>query len=285
MNYIDCHTHSNFSPDAKDSVEDMCLRAIDLGLSAYAITDHCDCNFWYPAEHYYKTTVGVTDLMMYGSGKYAADSINEQLRLKEKFSGKLNFLCGIELGQPLQNIDGAEKIISNSVLDFVIGSHHQNTGKDDFYYMKYEKMDLMQIDFLLNEYFHEMLDMCKWGKFDVLGHLTYPLRYICGDYGIKIDLRKYDDIIREIFKVLIEDGKGIEINTSGLRQSYGKTFPEFNYIKQFHDMGGEIISIGSDAHCTSDLGKGIDEGNRLAAEAGFKYITYFRNRKPVFVKI
>lgn len=285
MNYIDCHTHSSFSPDAENTISEMCEKAIGLGLTAFAITDHCDCNFWYPAEHYYKSTVGITDLMMYGSGKYATDSINEQIIYKDKYSGKLNLLCGVELGQPLQNISCAEEIVSNSDLDFVIGSHHQNLGKDDFYYMKYDKMDLMQIDFLLNEYFQQMLDMCKWGKFDVLGHLTYPLRYICGDYGIDIDLKKYDPIINDIFKVLIENGKGIEINTSGLRQKYGKTFPEFNYIKKYHDMGGEIISIGSDAHCISDLGKGIDKGNILAAEAGFKYIAYFKNRKPVFVPI
>ena len=285
MNLIDCHTHTNFSPDGSSTAEQMCVKAMELGLTAYAITDHCDCNFWYPAEHYFKDTQGVIDLMMYGSGKYANDSIAEQLKLKEKYYGKLNLLCGIELGQPLQNPDKAEEMVSNSNLDFIIGSHHQNMGKDDFYYIDYKKMDTQEMYFLIEEYFTQILDMCKWGKFDVLGHLTYPLRYICGDCGIEFDLKRYDAVIEEIFKVLVQNGKGIEINTSGLRQKYGRTLPELKYVQLFKEKGGEIITIGSDAHCSDDLGKGISEGIEIAKQAGFEYISYFKNRKPQFLKI
>ena len=285
MNYMDCHTHSSFSPDGKNSLEEMCEKAVNLGISVLSVTDHCDCNFWYPADHYFKDTDGVTDLMMYGSGNYSNKSIEKQKSLKEKYRGKLSLLCGIELGQPLQNEEKAEEIAENSDLDFIIGSHHQNQGKDDFYYIDYNKMDRQEIYFLMEEYFCQVLDMCKWGKFDVLGHLTYPLRYICGDCGIEFDLSRYNDIIEEIFKTLIEKGKGIEINTSGLRQKIGKTLPGIEYVKMFREMGGEIITLGSDAHCTEDIGKGIPEGIEIAGQAGFKYVAYFQNRKPVFVKI
>ena len=285
MNYMDCHTHSSFSPDGKNSLEEMCEKAVNLGISVLSVTDHCDCNFWYPADHYFKDTDGVTDLMMYGSGNYSNKSIEKQKSLQEKYRGKLSLLCGIELGQPLQNEEKAEEIAENSDLDFIIGSHHQNQGKDDFYYIDYNKMDRQEIYFLMEEYFCQVLDMCKWGKFDVLGHLTYPLRYICGDCGIEFDLSRYNDIIEEIFKTLIEKGKGIEINTSGLRQKIGKTLPGIEYVKMFREMGGEIITLGSDAHCTEDIGKGIPEGIEIAGQAGFKYVAYFQNRKPVFVKI
>lgn len=282
---IDLHTHSNFSPDANDSAEDMCRRAQELGLSAYAITDHCDCNLWHSIEHYFDDPSEAKDPIMYGAGEYAAKSIKKQTELRDELAGMLNFLVGIELGQPLQYPEKAEEIASSGELDFIIGSHHQNKGEEDFYFYEYNKMDLKKIYSLLDDYFVQMLEMCRWGKFDVLGHLTYPLRYICGDYGIDIDLSRWDGIIREIFKTLISNGKGIEINTSGLRQKYGRTFPELEYVKLFRNMGGEIVTIGSDAHCANDIGKGISEGVELAETAGFKYAAFFKNRKANFIKI
>lgn len=276
-NIIDCHVHSAFSPDAKSSVEEMCERAAQLGLSAYAITDHCDVNFWDKVQDKY-----TVDFDMYGAGEYALKSIEAVSSLKEKYP---NLLCGIELGQPLQNPDKAERISNDPRLDFIIGSHHMNKGENDFYYLEYDKMDSSRINQLLEDCFLQTLDMSKWGKFDVLGHLTYPLRYIEGEYRIKPDLNRFDDIIREIFCTLIQNGKGIEINTSGLRQKYEKTFPDLKYIKMFRELGGEIISVGSDAHCSGDLGKGVVEGAELAKTAGFKYLTFFKERKPRFLKI
>ena len=127
--------------------------------------------------------------------------------------------------------------------------------------------------------------MCKWRKFDILAHLTYPLRYINGIAKLNVDISQYNEIISESFRLLIQNGKGIEINTSGLRQPYGLTFPTLEYVKLFKELGGEIISIGSDAHCADDLGKGIIDGIKLAETGGFKYISYFKNRKPEFIKI
>ncbi|MGN1132928.1 MAG: histidinol-phosphatase HisJ family protein [Oscillospiraceae bacterium] len=277
LNYIDCHTHTSFSPDAKSSPLEMCNRAKELGLAAYAVTDHCDVNYWDNAED-----ESIVDYDMYGSGEYALKSIETVSKLKDDFP---NLLCGIELGQPMQNISKAEIIADDSRLDFIIGSHHMNKGEYDFYYLKYDEMNAVQIDALLENYFTQVLEMVKWNKFDILGHLTYPLRYIEGNSGINIDMAKYEDIIRLIFKTLIQNGKGIEINTSGLRQKYGKTFPDLKYVKMFHSLGGEIVSVGSDSHCAEDLGKGIAEGIELAGQAGFKYITYFKNRKPRMLKI
>lgn len=279
----DLHTHTNFSPDAESTPEQMCDRAAELGLAAYAITDHCDCNFWYPPKDCESTTA--TDAEMYGAGRYANASIDRQTSLKETYADRLNLLCGIELGQPLQNLEKAEEIASRSELDFIIGSHHQNAGENDFYWIGYDKLDSSEIYRLLDDCFAQTYDMCKWGKFDVLGHLTYPLRYICGEYGISVDMKRYGDIIREIFCTLIHSGKGIEINTSGLRQKYGLTFPTLDYIKLYRELGGEIITLGSDAHCAADIGKGIFEGAELAKAAGFKYISYFKERKPMFMRL
>ena len=285
MTLIDMHTHTGFSPDGKGTVEESVSRGKELGLSAFAITDHCDCNFRYKAEHYGRVEK-MKDIDMYGSGEYAPASIAEQFRVKQALAesgDSFNFLCGIELGQPLQDIDFAEQIAADPRLDFIIGSHHQNKGKDDFYWIEYKKMDISEIYALLDDYFSEMLEMCKWGKFDVLGHLTYPLRYIQGDCGIERDLSRYDDIIREIFCTLIQNGKGIEINVSGLRQAYGKPLPDLGYVKLYRELGGEIITIGSDAHNAGDIGRDISAGVEIAQAAGFKYLTYFKGRKAIMV--
>lgn len=282
---FDMHTHSNYSPDAEDSAEAMCERAAQLGLSYYSLTDHCDCNFWHPVSYYFPDEQDVTDAMMYGAGKYAADSIAEQVKLKEDFEGRLDLLIGVELGQPLQYPEGAEQMACDSRIDFIIGSHHMNKNRDDFYYLDYSNMSAAELDGLLTDHFTQMLDMCRWGKFDVLGHLTYPLRYICGEHGVDVDIMKYEELIRAIFKTLIEKGKGIEINTSGLRQKYGQTFPNYELVKLYRDLGGEILTIGSDAHRTVDLAKGITEGIELAKATGFDRAAIFRNHQPEFIKI
>ena len=137
----------------------------------------------------------------------------------------------------------------------------------------------------MEKYFNETYKLCKWGKFDVLGHLTYTLRYIEGDNGIKVDMKPYEEIIRESLKLIIQNGKGIEINTSGLRQKYGKTFPDYEWVKIYRELGGEILSLGSDSHCPEDIGKGIADGAEIALQAGFEYLCYFKERKPNFIKI
>lgn len=282
---LDMHTHSSFSPDAEDSALAMCERAAELGMKAYSLTDHCDINYWYPTSHYFGDTTDVIDAEMYGSGKYALESIAEQMLLKEKMSGRLYFSIGVEMGQPLSNIEKAEQLASEPGLDFIIGSHHMNKGVHDFYYLKYDEMTEAEINRLLTDCFAQTLEMCKWGRFDVLGHLTYPLRYICGEYGIHIDISDHIEIIREIFCTLISNGKGIEINTSGLRQKYGVTFPSLDLIKLYRELGGEILTIGSDAHHVSDIGAGIREGIELAKAAGFDRAAYYIKHEPEFLKL
>ena len=279
MNLIDCHSHTHNSPDAADSVLTMCNRAIKLGLSAYSITDHCEVNRFYGSDNYTSTP------KEYDTYHFDLDfekSMAENTEIKEKLAGKLNFLSGIELGQATFDIPLADKIVTDSRLDFVIGSMHQIPDADDFAFIDYDLYDAHE---LVGQYFDEIIKLCKWGKFDILGHLTYTLRYIEGEKGIKINMTRYEEPIREAFKILVQNGKGIEINTSGLRQKYGKTFPTLDYIKMFKELGGEIISVGSDSHCVGDLGKGVKEGIELAELAGFKYLCYFRERKPVFIPI
>ncbi len=280
MQLIDCHTHTQFSMDSEADINAMIKKAKELNLVAYAITDHCECNCWYPKEHYENTEL--FDYFNYKDDFEA--SLSAVTELKEKYSD-FNLICGTELGQPLADLEIAEKCIADSRLDFVISSVHQIKDEKDFFYINYYHMSTAEINNLLERYFSEVYELCKWGKFDVLGHLTYCLRYMKIRNGITPNMKLFDEIIAESLRTLADKGKGIEINTSGIRQGFGTTFPSLKYIKLFREFGGKIISIGSDAHKVRDLGANIAEGTELAKAAGFSEICYFKKRQPVFIKI
>lgn len=240
MNLIDCHTHTQFSMDSEADINEMINRAIELGLKAYAITDHCECNCWFTEDHYENTE-------NFDYFNYAQDfenSLNAVTALKEKCDSEINLICGTEMGQAIHDLEIAEKVVSDERLDFVIGSIHQTLGEKDFFYIDYKNMSMDEIYILLDKYFKEVYELCRWGKFDILGHLTYSLRYMKRRCGIDPDISRYDEIIAESFRELISKDKGIEINTSGLRQNFGDVFHPLKYVKLFRDLGGEILSVG-----------------------------------------
>ena len=284
---IDCHTHCNFSPDGRDEPSELVKSAQQLDLKAIAITDHCECNTWFEPEHYGidSSKADADDIIMYNCKSFHLASIQPMKELVRQSFGELAVIHGVELGQPLQAPEIADEIVGDEELDFVIGSLHNNSGMLDFYYLRFDEMSPQQINSLLGDYFEQVLQMCEWGAFDILGHLTYPLRYICGKYNISVDTDCYKDIIAQIFKTLISNNKGIEINTSGLFTDLKKTMPDAKLVKLYRELGGEIISIGSDAHCAEDVGRGAALGAELAKECGFDRAAYFIKHKPVFVKL
>ncbi len=267
---FDFHTHSELSFDGKASPEEMVKAAIELGMTAYALTDHVEAELFDAPDYRCDLTVQRAEQLL--------------PPLRDKYRDKIDFLYGVELGQPLQNLPLAEKLLKENDYDFVIGSLHAVAGYDDFYFLDYSRPENEPVQ-LLDRYFEELLAMAEWGKFDVLGHLTYPLRYISGKHGITVDMTRWDSVIEKIFLTLIKNGCGIEINTSELRNKLGKTMPDEEYVKKFKRLGGEILTIGSDSHGTANLGGGIDEGIKTAKNAGFTRIACFKNRKPMFIEI
>ena len=273
---MDCHTHTKFSFDSDAGPAEMLDKAKSLGLAAWAVTDHCECNCWYPREHYSGEVL--SDHFDFGSDyERSVAAVTEMKR-----SDDMNIICCIEMGQPLQALDIAEKIVSDSRLDFVLASLHQLSGEEDFYFIKYSECASDRINSLCERYFREIYEMCRWGKFDILAHLTYFLRYMRENAP---DISRYDDIIAESFRELIAKDKGIEINTSGLRNGGSETFPTLKYVKLFRDLGGELISVGSDAHTPQDIGSGTAQGAEIAAAAGFTRLCCFKKRKPYFINI
>ena len=261
----DCHNHSNCSPDGKDPASAMLARAKELGLYAWTLTDHCECQ------------------QFEGNYRERVQTAWEEMSALE--AEGVRFYRGIELGQPMQALDAAQEALNGRDYDFVIGSLHNLQDKPDFYYMDAAAMDPEEIHGLLADYWAELLDMIAWGNFDSLGHLTYPLRYIQGEHGVHVDMGRHAGAVDEIFAALIKGGKALEVNTSGLRQKLGETMPGLDLLKRYRALGGELVTLGSDAHCTEDLGKGIDQGMELLKAAGFTQFAVYEKRRPVLLPL
>ena len=268
-NKIDLHMHTSSSFDGNYSAALMSEAAVKNGLATITFTDHFDVDFF---ERHNLDTRQRT-------------SYEDVCSVQETFAGEIQILRGIEMGQPTYDIPLTEKSLARYEYDFVIGSIHNLRQMPDFGDLDYLSMTADGIYSLLDKYFEEELILAKWNGFDTLAHLTYPMRYIVQAGRNEIELSRYDDITDEIFKVLIANGKALEINTSGLRQPIGKTMPTENYVRRFKELGGELLTLGSDAHFTEHVGAGIDQGYEIAENCGFKYVTYFKSRKSVQVKI
>jgi histidinol-phosphatase (PHP family) len=262
----DSHTHSDCSRDGTDPVMMMCERAASLGLYSLTVTDHCECDT-YREERYDKSIV---------------QSFFETRKAKVVFRDRLHVYAGVELGQPLQNLPAAEETLAGGAFDFVLASIHSLQGMEDFYYLQYTEET---VDTLLIQYLDELMRMVLWGRFDSLAHLTYPLRYIFSNSGLRVDLSRFQERIDAILSGLAEKQLALEINTSGLRQPIGETMPTVELVSRFKKLGGRYVTIGSDAHRWADVGAGVEEGMAVAAKAGFQHFTIYERREPRLLPI
>lgn len=276
---IDCHNHTHNSPDGEnESVLCRCARAAELGIGVLAVTDHCEVNRFFSLAHYGVEPNGYDT---YDFGRDFELSMQENTAAKEHAPAGVKLLCGIELGQATHQLALAEHVYADVRLDFVIGSMHQLPDWDDFAFLDYSRVDAAA---LFHENLQEIARLAQTDTYDVLGHITYALRYMAAA-GIHLELAPYREELAEIFRIVISKGKGIEINTSGLRQAYGDTFPNLECLKLYRELGGEILTIGSDAHSNLDLGKGISQGLDIARAAGFTRIAYFEKHEPQFLSL
>ena len=141
------------------------------------------------------------------------------------------------------------------------------------------------IDSLLNEYFDQLLLVAKWGRFDSLAHLTYPLRYMLAQPGLRVEISRYQEKIDAILTELIEGKKALEVNTSGLRQHIGETLPNAEIVRRYYELGGTYITLGSDAHRWADVSAGIEEAMSMIYKIGFRHYTIYAKREPRMVPI
>lgn len=267
LNLFDSHVHSDNSPDGNHSVTFLAERAIEAGLMGVAVTDHCE------VDQYQEDNFELRILQ----------SVFETKKAQLLFGGRVNLSAGLELGQPVRDPIIARRVLELQSLDFVLASVHAVKEKD-FFYLDYTKMPQEEQTVLIEDYLQEIYDTVLWGGFDVLAHLSYPLRYMIRD-GVDYDFNQHKKIIDAILKALIREGKGLELNTSGYYRSHGRPSPERPVLERYRELGGRIVTMGSDAHRAEHMGGGIQEGMQLLLDCGFREFAFYKKRAPRMLEL
>lgn len=267
---LDFHLHSDFSDDCDIKMEYMVKSAINKGLETIAITDHIDYDFY-----------GKGDKIDWVFDR--EDYFKEIDRLSDIYGSKIEILKGVELGiQPFKQVlDKSNKFLDGGKFDFIISSKHTCDSKDLYYKKFFEGKTPSES---MRGYYEEYIECCKLFKnYSVLGHLDLPIRY---DKDIsELDPMECGEHLEELFKILRDDNKGIEINTGAFRYGLPMPNPSLDILKFYKEKKCEIVTFGSDAHTTDYIGTSFKETLDYLESAGFKYICKFRNMKEEFISI
>ncbi len=259
MIYTDHHVHTHYSPDSDASIKKYLIRAKELGLEYIVFTDHID--------------IGGTEIEFQKHIDY--DEYFKTMKSFEQEYG-MPIRVGVEIGYEKDHKEEIDEFLDKYPFDFVISSIHYGDGKDfylgDFFHGKSQYEAYLR-------YFELTLEMVEnFNNFELLGHLDFIVRY--GPFEDKTyDDKDYKEIIDAILKTLIKKGKGIEMNTSGLREELKTAFPKERVLKRYKELGGNIITVGSDAHFNKDYYAGIVEGIGILKSLGFTEISSFKKRK------
>lgn len=264
MYLVDYHLHSNNSFDSNATIESVCEAAIENKINEICFTEH------------FSVKEGIKSYGFLNLKKYS-----EEIReCREKYKDKLSIKVGIEVCEPHENEEELREAIEYILFDFILGSVHNfdyNVGLNT-YMSKNTKEESY------SRYFKEVNKVCTSPYIDVVAHLDLMKRYAFNTHG-NYDFNEYVDMIKEVLTNIIKSGKGIEVNTSTLRSVVNETMPSVDILKLYHELGGTIITVGSDAHKSEDVGAGIRESIEVLKNIGFKNIYRFENRKPIAIEI
>ena len=267
MYLADYHVHSSCSPDGHLTMAEMAKEGITRGLDELCFTDHVDTIQWgtnQPREEY----------------DWAALQVQYD-EARRQYGSRIKLKLGAELGEAYLSFDRATHLLDTAPeLDFIIGSVHMSRddrGYFDLFYIEGDRDDAYY-HAVIDAYLEELLVLAEWGRFSVLGHLTLPIRCINEMQHKSISFRPHMEQVEQILRTIIPKGIGIECNTNR-----GNTpLPDAEILTLYRHLGGEIITLGSDAHKAGNLGCVIAERQELLRQCGFRFFTTFDHMKPDF---
>lgn len=255
----DYHVHTYYSDDSDCPMEEMVRQALILGLDELAFTEHVDYGV--------KTDLNC-DYDAYGA---------ELARLREKYAGRITLRKGIEFGVQTHTIPQFRRDFAQQGFDFVILSNHQ-VGDREFWNGQFQQGKTQrEIHTAYYEAIYEVV--CAYKDYSVLGHLDMIKRY--DPYGAYPD-ENVLPLVEKILRQVIADGKGIEINTSCFRYGLPDWTPSRRILQLYRELGGTILTIGSDAHRSPDLADHVVQAQRMLKELGFGAICTFANMQPAY---
>jgi histidinol-phosphatase (PHP family) len=257
---LDYHVHSNISCDSRATMAEMCQAALARGITEIAFTEHFDLH---PAD--------------ICTGYYKPDQYFENLEAARRDFGPqgLTIRAGVELGEFHRYRAEQQAVLDAWPYDFVLGSLHW-VGDESVFDVHYFSNRVP--DDAAADYFTELAELARCGGFDVLAHPDVLKRTGATVYKT-FDLDAWQDLIRPVWQVCIDNGIGIEINTAGLRGSVGATSPTLAALRWYREMGGKLLTIGSDSHKPEHMGLGLVVALDMAREAGFTHLCRFERRQ------
>ena len=302
MQLFDNHNHSQFSFDGwRSSVEECARAALSKGLSGVAFTDHCD--FFIPEAKLQKGNV-VSEKFDVAQQQAEVDRVQALLDLEAGVSpedagagpkdagashgeagsaanaeDRLKLLKGIEIGMHENHHEDIRKVLSENSFDQVIASVHYLDGVDPYYGEYYLDKDWKKAYGLYLETIYK--EMVWLRDFDIMGHYDYIVRYApypetCMKY------RDFSDIMDEMLTYLIHEGKALEINTKSYQDHKGRIVTlDSDVLKRYRELGGEIISLGSDSHVPDQAGNNFPHFATLLKSMGFRWTAHYEKRKLV----
>ena len=269
--FADMHTHSEFSHDSTCKIEDMCAAQAAKGTDIMAVTDHFDT-----------ASDGIYDLHAPIAACY-----ENVAKCRETSRQQCRLLFGVEIGESFWVPEAYEKVRQLCPYDVIIGSVH--LVRYPGHYEAYSQIDFSQfseeeLHGYLKAYFADMCTMLDALDFDILAHMTNPLRYMVGKYHRKVDISRYDQEIDHILKTIIQKGIALEVNTSSF-DALGDWIPSRQILCRYRDLGGYLITLGSDAHVAASASLHFEEALQELKNLGFRELFYYVNRVPIAYNI
>ena len=255
---LDYHVHSNFSSDAGASIHALCMSAIDQGLPEIGLSEHYDLHPKESKPVFYRPEAWWEEFE----------------RVRRELNGQLILRAGIEIGEPHRFPDEIRDLLSHYPYDYVIGSLHYVGGD---LMLDNKLLAERGADGILQIYFQELAEMTRAPQFDILGHFDVPVRNgkpIWGSY----DPRRYEAPIRTVLQNCIDHKLSLDINSGGLRKPAMNLMPDPLILQWYRQMGGERLTLGSDAHAAEQVGMNLDRALEAVKTAGLKTITHYHRR-------
>ena len=255
---LDAHLHTDLSPDADVSIDSHAAAAVARGIREIAITDHLDFDPLAPAFAYAEHAV---------RERYVRDAA-------ERWAPHgVTIRFGVEITYQARYEAEIREHLRARAYDYAIGSVH--VMRDDPY--RADRVAAWVAGRSLAEivapYFGEVLAAIRSGLFDTMGHLDFVKRYLA-PHVTPADLAAAPELYEPLLAALVESGTSLEVNTSGLRQSPGETYPAPWAVARFRELGGDRVTVGSDAHFAPSFAFGLGRGYAAAAEAGFGSVAF-----------
>ena len=266
MSFYDMHVHSRNSADSDLIEKDLVSRAFTSGLKGIGIVAHLDGN---PADYCYNY--------------FDPDRFDRDIR-KAELAAPAGFRVfkGVEIGEPLRFADYATSRMSNHEYDFIIGALHWL--EDDTFILEKDAFLKNPVLEIVENYYRELLDVVENCEFQILAHMGLFRRGIkkAGGETDFDETELWPALIKKLLGVLVDKNIALELNTSGLRREENLTYPIPSVLRMFKDLGGELVTLGSDSHRDPWVFYGLETGAEILIECGFRKACYYHKGQPNF---